>query len=44
MITGGIAIYSESIQEKPLLKVGDWIIDELFKFMPTTLAADLSDV
>ena len=41
---GRIAIYSEPIQEKALLKVGEWTIDELFKFMPTTLAADLSDV
>ena len=42
--TGRIAIYSEPIQETALLKVGGWTIDELFKFMPTTLVADLSDV
>ncbi len=41
---GRIAIYSEPIQEKALLKDGGWTVDELFKFMPTTLAADLSDV
>ncbi len=42
--TGRIAIFSEPIQEKALLKDGGWTVDELFKFMPTSLAADLSDV
>jgi NAD(P)-dependent dehydrogenase (short-subunit alcohol dehydrogenase family) len=37
--TGTVAIYSEPVQEKALVKVGGWTIDELFQFMPTTLAA-----
>jgi len=37
--TGTIAIYSEPVQEKALVKVGGWTIDELFQFMPTTVAA-----
>ena len=39
--TGTVALYSEPVREKHLLKVGGWTIDELFNFMPTTLAADL---
>ena len=39
--TGRVALYSEPVREKQLLKVGGWTIDELFNFMPTTLAADL---
>ncbi len=39
--TGIVALYSEPVQEKQLLKIGGWTIDELFSFMPTTLAADL---
>jgi len=39
--TGKIALYSEPIEEKALVKVGGWTIDELFNFMPTTLAAGL---
>ena len=37
--TGTVAIYSEPVQEKALVKVGGWTIDELFQFMPTTVAA-----
>ena len=39
--TGTVALYSEPIQERQILKVGGWTIDELFMYMPTTLAADL---
>ncbi len=39
--TGIVALYSEPVQEKQLLKIGGWTIDELFKFMPATLAAGL---
>jgi len=39
--TGKVAIYSEPIEEKALVKVGGWTIDELFTFMPTTLAVGL---
>ncbi len=39
--TGKVALYSEPIEEKALVKVGGWTIDELFTFMPTTLAAGL---
>lgn len=39
--TGMVALYSEPVQEKALAKVGGWTIDELFTFMPATLAAGL---
>jgi NAD(P)-dependent dehydrogenase (short-subunit alcohol dehydrogenase family) len=39
--TGRIALYSEPIEEKIWVKDGGWTIDEMFQFMPTTLAADL---
>ena len=37
--TGMVALYSEPVQEKSLVKVGAWTIDELFQFMPATVAA-----
>ncbi len=37
--TGLVALYSEPVQEKTILKVGGWTIDELFMYMPTTLTA-----
>ena len=39
--TGLVALYSEPVHEKALVKVGGWTIDELFDFMPSTLAAGL---
>ena len=39
--TGKVALYSEPVEEKALVKVGGWTIDELFNFMPTTLATGL---
>jgi hypothetical protein len=39
--TGTVALYSEPVQEKALVKLGGWTIDELFEFMPGTLAAEL---
>ena len=39
--TGTVALYSEPVQEKAILKVGGWTIDELFMYMPTTLTAGL---
>jgi hypothetical protein len=39
--TGTVALFSEPVQEKALVKVGGWTIDELFEFMPSTLAAGL---
>jgi len=39
--TGKIALYSEPVQEKALVKVGGWTVDELFNSMPATLAAEL---
>jgi len=39
--TGTVALFSEPVQEKALVKVGGWTIDELFDFMPSTLAAGL---
>jgi len=41
--TGTVALYSEPVQEKAILKVGGWTIDELFMYMPTTLAAGLAN-
>ena len=42
--TGRVALYSEPEMEKQLLKpTGGWTIDELFMFMPTTLAAGLTN-
>jgi len=37
--TGKISLYSEPVEEKTILKVGGWTIDELFINMPATLAA-----
>ena len=39
--TGLVALYSEPVHEKALVKVGGWTIEELFDFMPSTLAAGL---
>jgi len=39
--TGRIGLYSEPTLEKQMVKVGGWTIDELFTFMPLTLAKDL---
>ena len=39
--TGRIALYSEPIQERMLVKSTAWTIDELFESMPGTLAAGL---
>ena len=39
--TGLVALYSEPILEKSIVKVGGWTIDELFNSMPTTLAEGL---
>jgi NAD(P)-dependent dehydrogenase (short-subunit alcohol dehydrogenase family) len=39
--TGRIAIYSEPVLEKQLVKIGGWTIDELFMFMPVTLTGEL---
>ncbi len=41
--TGLVALYSEPIHEKAILKEGGWTIDELFKFIPTSLAAGLTN-
>ncbi len=42
--TGVVALYSEPEMEKQILKLGGWTIDELFKYMPTTLAAGLVNI
>ena len=39
--TGKVSLYSEPVEEKVIVKVGGWTIDELFNFMPTTLAVGL---
>ncbi len=39
--TGRVALYSEPVEENALVKVGAWTIDEMFNFMPATLAKDL---
>jgi NAD(P)-dependent dehydrogenase (short-subunit alcohol dehydrogenase family) len=39
--TGRIALYSEPVLEKQLVKVGGWTIDELFMFTPVTLTGEL---
>jgi NAD(P)-dependent dehydrogenase (short-subunit alcohol dehydrogenase family) len=39
--TGRIALYSEPVLEKQLVKIGGWTIDELFMFMPVTLTGEL---
>ena len=41
--TGRIALYSEPVLEKQLVKVGGWTIDELFMFMPVTLTGELTN-
>jgi len=38
---GKIALYSEPVEEKIWVKDGGWTVDEMFQFMPTTLAGDL---
>ncbi len=42
--TGTVALYSEPIQERAILKTGGWTIDELFSYMPTTLTAGLMNI
>jgi hypothetical protein len=42
--TGTVALYSEPVQEKAILKAGGWTIDELFAYMPTSLAAGLVNI
>jgi hypothetical protein len=39
--TGLVALYSEPAHEKAICKVGNWTIDDMFNFMPQTLAAGL---
>ena len=39
--TGLVALYSEPVHEKAILKEGGWTIDELFRFIPNSLAAGL---
>jgi NAD(P)-dependent dehydrogenase (short-subunit alcohol dehydrogenase family) len=39
--TGLVALYSEPLHEKAILKVGSWTVDEMFESMPKTLAAGL---
>ena len=39
--TGLVAIYSEPVYEKSILKEGGWTIDDLFRFMPGSLASGL---
>ncbi len=41
---GRIALYSEPIQERAILKTGGWTIDELFSYMPATLTAGLMNI
>ena len=41
--TGIVALYSEPVHEKAILKDGGWTIDELFNFMPNSLAAGLAN-
>jgi len=42
--TGIVALYSEPVHEKAILKDGGWTIDELFNFMPNSLAAGLTNI
>jgi NAD(P)-dependent dehydrogenase (short-subunit alcohol dehydrogenase family) len=42
--TGIVALYSEPVFEKSLCKVGSWTTDDMFNFMPQTLAAGLQSV
>lgn len=39
--TGLVALYSEPLHEKAILKVGSWTVEEMFDSMPKTLAAGL---
>ena len=41
--TGIVALYSEPVHEKAILKDSGWTIDELFNFMPNSLAAGLTN-
>lgn len=41
--TGRIALYSEPVMEKQLVKAAAWTIDELFMFMPATLTGELTN-
>ena len=41
VMAGQIAIYSEPVPAKTIIKDGQWTIDELSKLMPSTLAAGL---
>jgi NAD(P)-dependent dehydrogenase (short-subunit alcohol dehydrogenase family) len=38
---GRIGFYSEPVLERQLVKDGGWTIDELFKFMPSTMTKEL---
>ncbi|MDP2918912.1 MAG: SDR family oxidoreductase [Dehalococcoidia bacterium] len=42
--TGLVALYSEPVFEKSLCKVGSWTVDDMFNFMPKTLAADIKNI
>ena len=39
--TGRIGLYSEPVEEKVMVKVGGWTVDELFNSIPITLTSDL---
>jgi 3-oxoacyl-[acyl-carrier protein] reductase len=39
--TGRIALYSEPIMEKQMIKIGGWTIDELFMYMSSSLTNNL---
>jgi len=39
--TGKVALFSDIVEEKTMVKVGGFTVDELFNAMPTTLAAGL---
>ncbi|MBI2847747.1 MAG: SDR family oxidoreductase, partial [Chloroflexi bacterium] len=41
--TGRIALYSEPEEERQWVKAGSWTIDEIFKFMPATVARGLTN-
>lgn len=42
--SGIVALYSEPVYEKSLCKVGSWTIEDMFNFMPMTLAAGLKSI
>jgi len=39
--TGRVALYTEPIQERMLVKDGSWTVDELFTHIPSTLTTEL---